>query len=112
MENFDFLTNIEKEKVEAFCKDKVMHEAVRKVLLRGIYTHGTVKEDFVADPLVNGAFSLVSLAMTNPIPDEQLGTHLRGMWTGINAMKNAFDGLGNVRVDKKKKLLEKEVDGI
>jgi hypothetical protein len=78
------LSELEVSKVEAFCADTVMYEAVRKILLQGIYTHGTVQKGFTPKPTINGAFSLVSLAMENPIPDEQIGAHLRGMWAGLN----------------------------
>ena len=97
MNTKDFLTDLEIAKIEAFCSDKAMYEAVRKVILQGIYTHGTVKKEGIVNPVVNGAFSLASLAMENPIPDEQLGAHIRTMWAGINAMKNAFDTLDTIK---------------
>lgn len=91
-----FLTDIQKAKIETFCADKEMMEAVRKVLLAGIYEHGTVQKDYTPNPLVNGAFSLVALAPNNPIPDEILGQQLRAQWSGINALKNAFDKLESI----------------
>lgn len=97
----DHLTPLEITKIEQFCKDKDMYTAVRKVLLQGIYEHGTVKKDHIPDPLVNGAFSLAALAQTNPITDDLLGQHIRGMWAGINAMKNAFDTLDSIKSKKK-----------
>lgn len=67
-----------------------MYEAVKKVLLQSIYSHGTLKEGTPADPLKNRAFHLVQLATQNPIPDEQLGAHLRGIWEGVNALEGGF----------------------
>ena len=88
-----FLTDLEVMKVEAFCADEVMLEAVKKVLLQSIYSHGTLKAGEPADPLKNRAFHLVQLATTNPIPDEQIGAHLRGIWEGVNALESGFEAL-------------------
>ena len=40
----DYLTELEIAKIEAFVADEVMYEAVRKVLLQSLYTHGTVQK--------------------------------------------------------------------
>lgn len=93
----DVLTDLEKVKIEAFCADTEMYTAVRKVLLQGIYEHGTVQKDHVPDPLVNGAFALASLSMENPIDDKALGEHIRAMWAGVNAMHNAFKELNSIK---------------
>lgn len=93
----DYLTEIEVEKIENFCKDEVLVEAVRKVLLQGLYTHGTVQLGYTPNPLQNGAFGLASVAMNNPIPDEALGQHIRSMWSGMNALENAFRDLQSIK---------------
>jgi hypothetical protein len=99
--NHDYLTDLEVEKIESFCKDEAMYNAVRKVMLQGIYRHGTVqKGEPLPEPTINGAFHLAALAVENPIPDDQLGAHIRGMWAGINSLKNAFDTLKSVKVKK------------
>ncbi len=105
----DQLTRLEISKIEAFNKDKVMSEAVRKVLLAGIYSHGVVEKGLPHNPLINGAFALVSLAGENPIPDEQLGAHIRGTWFGINALENAYKKLQDIRSEKPK-LVETNVN--
>ena len=97
----DILTDDEVVKIETFCNDAVMYNAVRKVILQGIYEHGTVQKGQTPDPLKNGAFALASTAMENPITDELLGQHIRGMWAGVNAMHNAFKELNNIKSDKK-----------
>jgi hypothetical protein len=61
------------------------------------YTHGTLQQGFVPDPLVNGAFSLVSLALTNPIPDEVIGQTLRAQWAGVNALQNALEKMKQIK---------------
>jgi len=46
------------------------------------------------------------LAMENPIPDAEIGAHLRGMWAGINILKNGFDALDKVKTEKPEELLK------
>lgn len=96
----DYLTDIEVVKIEAFCADTELYNAVRKVVLQGIFHNGVVEKGYIPDPLINGAFSLVALAMENPIPNELLGEQLRAQWAGINAMHNAFKELNNIKSDK------------
>lgn len=96
----NILTDIEIAKIEAFNGDKVLVEAVRKVLLAGIYSHGVVAKGGEINPLVNGAFSLASLSPTNPIPDEIIGQQLKAQWAGLNAMENAFNSLSNIKSKK------------
>jgi hypothetical protein len=96
----DVLTPLQVTKIEQFCNDKDMYEAVRKVLLSGIYTHGVVQKGVKHNPLVNGAFSLVALAGTNPIPDAELGAHLRGQWFGVNALEMAFSTIDKIKSKK------------
>lgn len=94
------LTELEILKIEQFCADKEMYDAVKKIILAGIYTHGTVQKGYTPNPLQNGAFSLASLATQNPIPDNVLGEHIRGMWAGVNALENAFNELGKIKSNK------------
>ncbi len=94
-------TELEVSKIEQFCADTEMYNAVKKVILAGIYTHGTVQRGFVPDPLKNGALSLVHLSTANPVTDEVLGQHIRGVWEGLNAMQNAFQNLNNIKSEVK-----------
>lgn len=96
----EYLTDLEVVKIESFVADKDMFEAVRKVLLQGLYTHGVVEKGHTPNPLLNGAFSLVSLSVNNPIPDEIIGQQLRAQWAGINALKNALDMLESIKSKK------------
>lgn len=96
----DSLTEVEKSKIEQFCKDEVLLGAVRKVLLQGLYVQGTIQKGFDVDPQTNGAFSLASLAVNNPIPDAEIGAGVRAQWAGMNYLKNAFDTLELIKNDK------------
>lgn len=90
------LNDFEIKKIETFCADEEMYNAVKKVLLEGIYHHGVNKPGMVSDPLVNGALSLASLSTNNPIPDSELGAHIRGVWAGLNALENAYKKLKTI----------------
>lgn len=94
-------TELEVSKIEQFCADTEMYNAVKKVILAGLYTHGTVQRGFTPDPLKNGALSLVHLSTANPVTDEVLGQHIRGVWEGLNAMQNAFQNLNNIKSEVK-----------
>ena len=103
------LTDIEIKKIEVFCGDKEMFNAVKKVLLAELYSHGVIEKGKDHDSLTNGAFSLASLAINNPIPDEQLGQHIRGMWAGINILENGYNKLNTIK-SKKVEKEEKKVN--
>lgn len=93
----EYLNDLEIVKIEAFVKDEDMFEAVKKVLLAGIYSHGVPKKGKKLNPVINGAFSLVSLAASNPIPDEMIGQQLRAQWAGVNALENALVELRGIK---------------
>lgn len=96
---FDYLSDEEKKKIMRFNMDKTLSEAVRKVLLACIYSHGVAIPGVEIDPTKNGAYSLVSHAMTYPMSDEILGQQLRGQWAGINALYNGFEELNKIKLD-------------
>jgi hypothetical protein len=96
------LNELEKQKIEQFCSDRSMYDAVRRVMLAGIYTSGTVNQ---INPQENAAFHLAALAMQNPIPDAEIGAHVRAMWAGINHLKNAYDALDEIKSTKPEAIL-------
>lgn len=99
--NYDYLTDLQKAKIEQFVADTEMYDAVYKVLLQGLYTMGVVKKDEpTQDPLVNGAFHLAALAVQNPIPDAEIGANVRAMFAGINALNNALEDLRSIKLPK------------
>jgi len=100
-----YLNEIEVEKIEKMCEDEVLLEAIRKVMLQGIYTHGTLQHGVKPDPLQNGALSLAAVSTNNPIPDEMLGQHIRGIWAGLNALENAFTSLKSIRSKKNEPII-------
>lgn len=103
----EYLTELEIAKIEAFVADETMYNAVYKVLLQALYTHGTVqKDEKVSNPQHNFALSIAALAMQNPIPDAEIGAQVRAVFAGVNVLKNALDDLGKIKVEKESVLSE------
>jgi hypothetical protein len=96
----DYLTEMEIAKIEQFCGDITMYEAVKKVLLAGIYTHGTIQKGVTPNPLQNAAYHLAAVSVENPVTNEIIGEHVRGMWYGVNALKNGFDELDRLKIKR------------
>lgn len=96
----EYLTEAESVEIERFCANTVMFEAVKKVLLQHIYSQGVLTKGQAHNPLKNRAFALVQLATANPIPDEQLGAHIRGIWEGVNALEGGYTELEKIKSKK------------
>lgn len=96
----EYLTDLQIAKIETFCADTEMYEAVKMVILQHIYSQGVPVKGKKHNPLKNRAFQLVQLATQNPIPDAELGAHLRGMWEGINALEAGFHELDKIKLEK------------
>lgn len=93
----DYLSDIEVVKIETFCADKEMFEAVKKVLLQHIYDQGVMKTGEPHNPLKNRAFALAQHATENPMTDEIMGQHIRGLWEGVNALETGYNELTNIK---------------
>lgn len=96
----EYLTDLEKVKIETFCDDKDMFDAVKKVLLQHIYDQGVLKAGQAHNPLKNRAFALAQHATENPMTDEVLGQHIRGLWEGVNALETGYAELQKIKSQK------------
>lgn len=108
----EYLTEEEVVLIEAFCTNTKMFEAVKKVLLQHIYSQGVIVKGQTHNSLKNRAFSLVQLATQNPIPDEQLGAHLRGIWEGVNALEGGYAELEKIKSKKTEPIISEYNDAI
>jgi len=108
----DFLTQAQKVKIEVFCKDTELVDGVKKVLLQHIYSQGVLEKGVEHNSLNNRAFSLVQLATSNPIPNEELGANLRGIWEGVNAMEKGFHDLTKVSSTKDEPIISEYNEAI
>lgn len=89
------LSDLEQAKLDQFVTDDVMREAVKKVLLAGIYGNGALEKGKPADPLRN---FLIGYAFNKPdISNDQIGADLRAAVSGINTLETAFSNMAKYK---------------
>ncbi len=103
----DYLSEAEAMKVQMFCADPIMKEAVRKVLLSGIYFDGILEEGKAADPLKNFILGTMSQSVVHMMTAEEKGKKLDAILNGISMVETGFKRLDEVKQVEKKE--EKEV---
>lgn len=98
----EHLTDLEIDKIEQFCTDEAMLEAVRKVLLANVYYMGALKKGEKLEPK-NQAFNLLATAYQNgnQVSNEVLGQEVRGLYEGVNMVEQAFGFLKTIKKPNK-----------
>ena len=86
------LSDLEKEKIVQFVEDETMREAVKKIILAGIYYNGTLRKGEKANPTVNFLLAFVN-NRENSLSNEEAGAELKAAWAGVKAMELAFKNL-------------------
>jgi hypothetical protein len=96
----EYLTEIEISKVEQFCADENMYNAVKKVLLATLYYKGALHKGEKLEAK-NQAFNLISQAYAQgqEVTNEVLGQEIRGLFEGVNALENGFNELKTIKKD-------------
>lgn len=89
----EYLTDLEIAKVEAFCADTDMLNAVKKVLLQQLYTRGVVLKGQPHNSLHNRALTLVQ----GDVDDAELGSRLRALWEGVQGIESGFVELEKIK---------------
>lgn len=87
----DILNEIEVEEIKKFVANKTQFEAVRKVLLKGIYFNGVIKPGEKHLPNMNFALSLAYAK--SEVSNEELGADLRACAEGIRTVETGFSRL-------------------
>jgi len=96
-----FLSDLEKEKIGAFWDDDITREAVRKVILAGIYYNGTLKKGEKANPLVNFILAFVNNREQH-LTNAEAGEELKAAWAGMKALEFGFSNLAKyTKIDSK-----------
>ncbi len=94
---FYYLNGAEKGLVETFVANKPMYDAVRKVLLSGVYEDGILKPGEEAEPLKN----FILGRMTNPLianaPFELKGQEISSIIHGISMIESGFKELDKLK---------------
>lgn len=96
------VTITEEEKIDLltqFNTNAKMKEAVKQVILAGIYSNGVIKEGEKHNPMINWAMSLV-FSGDDRIDNEQLGAKLSALAEGIRFVESAFDKIGDYKAVK------------
>jgi hypothetical protein len=88
------LTDEEKDLVVAFNTNVKMKEAVKKVLLQGIYDNGVIKQGEAHDETLNWALSLAWGAEAQGKTVEEIGKKFLAIAEGIRFLKSAFTKIG------------------
>jgi len=98
MATLKYLSDIEVDKIESFCKDTILYEAVKKVLLAGIYHNGVAKPE-EAFEYKNPAFNFISNAYAGEkaVSDAEIGANLRGLFEGVHLAASVFDQLKTIK---------------
>lgn len=98
----EYLTDLEIAKIEQFCSDEEMFDAVRKVMLAVVYYSGALKKGEKLEPR-NQAFDLISSAYKRggEISNEELGAELRSLFSGVDIVEQGFGQLKTIKKEIK-----------
>lgn len=96
----EILSDIEKSSIQAFVENEIQREAVRKVILAGIYYNGVLKKGKKANPLTNFAMS-IGMNEKN-LTNEQKGELLSACTEGVRLLEVGFNHLSKFKKDEPK----------
>jgi serine protease inhibitor len=97
MEAFDYLNDIERAEIEKFVENKTQFEAVRKVLLAGIYFNGTLVEGKPADARKNFLLALLTQPIMENAPIEEFGHYAKSLIQGVKLVETGFNDFEKFR---------------
>lgn len=100
-----YLSNQEVEELKKFNEMPLLKEAIKKVLLAGIYYNGTLLADQPAESGRNFCFGLVSNA---ELSNEIIGANLKICYEAIRIVEMAFKHLGEEYKNEEKPKGKKE----
>lgn len=103
-----YLSDKEREKVEKFCNDTVMFNAVKKALLEPIYFDGTLKPDVDPDSLKNWALNIANQVAGSQSTHEEAGKRLMAVSEGVQLVEIAIQKLEKIKAEQENKKSQKE----
>lgn len=86
----EHLSDSEKSALERFVLDEVTREAVRKVILSGIYFDGRLTPGEPADPLKNFMLAYFTTPQAALLPAEEKGHRLEAIINAISLVETGF----------------------
>ena len=108
MDEFYYLNQVEKDVIANFLENKMLFEAVRKVLLSGIYLDGTLHEGRGADPLKNFILATMTTQTAQVLPQLERGAKLDAIINAISMIETGFRNLEKLKAVKVDLVSEKK----
>lgn len=93
----DYLSEHERQEVEKFLENKTLFEAVRKVILSGVYLDGRLEADKPADPLKNFVLAAFTQPGVSLLPDQDMGAKMRSIINAVSMVETGFAELEKCR---------------
>ena len=98
----NILNEVEKNELSKLADSPVLMNAIKKVLLRGVYFDGTLKAGEKPEPLKNFLLSIISKSMDIAQADKKIANDLKAICMGIQVVEFTFKELEKFRkIDKK-----------
>lgn len=97
MEEQTYLADIERDEIQKFLENRVLVEAVKKVILSGVYEDGILQPGKPADPLKNfvlGFFTRPNIAL---LPLDEKAKHLEAIIHAVSYVETGFQNLDKMR---------------
>ena len=89
----EYLSEIEKSALDRFVSDETMREAVKKVILSGVYDDGVLREGKPSDPLKNFMLAYFTSPQGSLLPAEEKGYRLEAILNAISMVETGFKNL-------------------
>jgi hypothetical protein len=88
----DFLNEIEKAELSRFTENKVLFNAVKKVVLSCVYFDGTLQKTGIPEPQKNFILAIASGSL-GQLTREQLGEKVEASLAGVQLIEQGFKEL-------------------
>lgn len=95
--DYDYLNDIEKAELEKFVENTTQFEAVRKVLLAGIYFNGTLSKGKPADARKNFILAQLTQPLMENAPIEEFGHYAKSLVNGVKLIETGFQDFEKFR---------------
>lgn len=97
IETPNYLNDRELAAVQRFLEDETQLEAVRKVLLSGVYLDGKLEAGKPADPLKNFILARFSSQQAQLLPVEERGKQLDVIINAVSLVESGFQALEKLK---------------
>ena len=95
----EILSEQEETHIKQFVDNVGMREAVRKVLLAGLYENGVIRKGQGHDPVKNFTFGFVQDETGKSINNEAIGERLRAAFEGVMIVEASFSNMNTYRTE-------------